>query len=81
MKFSISAFKNGRCNENFKLSSMASVIAGNPNIVNKNKNREKRTSQMGIIDLFTLNWRINNNVRKTTKIINHLPTSLGNMTL
>lgn len=55
MKFSISAFKNGRCNENFKLSSMASVIAGNPNIVNKNKNREKRTNQMGIIDLFTLN--------------------------
>lgn len=46
MKFSISAFKNGRCNENFKLSSMASVIAGNPNIVNKN--REKRTSQMGV---------------------------------
>ncbi len=79
MKFRISAFKKVRCNENFKLSSMASVIVGNPNIVNKN--REKRISLMGFIALFILNGWINNNVREATKIINHLPTSLGNMTL
>lgn len=79
MKFRISAFKNVRCNENSKLSLMASVIAGNANIVNKN--REKGISLMGFIALFILNWWINNNVSETTKIINHLPTSLGNMTL